>query len=223
VRQALSNVLARHAGEISPTDYQLVDDFVYHYAAAVYTEKEHREDPRNRVFMGAWSSHKRHKPEHDCRQHFHRSPASGKWNEGCLRNIKRRRNHLLELGVFVIRVRSMKGGMLKATKKHKARGNSHVIWLGAVVEAELQRIQHANRGTSPQPPLVLADVGDVEAPARSIPQFTPPTRPPAQLTKPVFAWPGRRQLHDKTCTCETCFAKRTQQLFGHDPPEQVQP
>lgn len=227
VRQALMNVLSRHTAEVCPTDYRLAEDFVYHYAAAVYTEKEHRQDPRTRVFMGAWSSHHRHRPGCDCRSRMRRSPVSHRVTEKCLRQIKRRRKALVELGIFVISKRSEKGGLLKAIGRHRARGNSHAMWVGSEVEAEIMRLQRANRGAAPPDPVGIPTLENTERHLEQPAVAAAPAAFKAHGLLTRFLTPeGRRrvsprapvaQLHGPTCTCESC-CQRWLWPAGPDPP-----
>jgi len=225
------NVLSRHAGETCPTDYELAEDLVHHYAAAY--SRSGREDPRDRVFMGSWSTHRKHRPDCDCRSRMRRSPkpnSNGRYNinEHCLRQVKRRRRRLLELDILVIRKRSEKGGMLKASKFRRARGNAHVIWVGPEVEAEIRRLQHINRGAPPPAPIPV--MGDLDVDEQPATMSSP--APAQQLRRPLSSYltpDGRRRLlpqrppaadggHGPSCACEHCFAKLLPLLAGPGPP-----
>jgi hypothetical protein len=231
VRQALMNVLSRHAAEVCPTDYELAEDLVHHYAAAY--SRDSREDPRDRVFMGSWSTHRKHRPDCDCRSRMRRSPRpnrSGRYNvnEHCLRQVKRRRRRLLELNIFVIRKRSEKGGMLKASKFRRARGNAHVIWVGPEVEAEIRRLQHINRGAPPPPPPPIPVTHDVEVDVNVAKEL-------AQIRRPLSSYltpDGRRRLlpqrppaadggRGPQCSCERCMAEILPLLAGPGPPPEA--
>jgi hypothetical protein len=222
VRAAVMKVLSLHADEICATDYELLNDAIASYAARHATARP-GEDPRDRVWLGAWSSHKRHRPDCDCKSRMRRGRVSGKWSERCLRHYKRRRKKLFELEILVVRKRSVKGGLLKAIGNRRARGNAHEVWFGPEVEAAIEKVMHANRGVPEPPPLHIAGMPEVEAPAspRMFPRFTSPTRSTPPAAAP-FSGP-RWQLHGAHCTCESCYTQRVQQLSGHDPPEAGRP
>ena len=158
VRGGVALYISRHPHEFSVVDRNLLEDVISNYAAAA-SDTRSPVDPRERVWFGAWSSHKRHDRNCDCRSRMHVSPISSKRSEKCLRHYKRRRRRMFERGHLVLRQKSEKGGLLKAVGRRRARGRAHAVWFGPAIEACIKEIQRANRGLRAEPDAVKNALG----------------------------------------------------------------